>query len=218
MTMNNRRTETVKRWTKLAAVPVGVLAAGAMVLGATHATVTASAWNKDNTVRSGTWTKSKVTSDKGDKAVVEVSGLMPGDKGNAGVNYTFAPSKADGGYESRGHVVLRVDKATDADGKVVPAVADSELAKHLHLAFTIDQGKGVAPKVVEKTLAEWWQWGQGEGGRSILLDTKLNRNDPKAPENASKVGLTWSLDPQAPEKAAKSTITFDLGAEIDTVA
>lgn len=68
----------IKRWSKLAAIPVGVLASGAMVLGATHATVTASTWNDGNTIESGKWTKADVSSSKPNEAVLKVKDLKPG--------------------------------------------------------------------------------------------------------------------------------------------
>ncbi|MFD7454722.1 hypothetical protein [Kitasatospora sp. NPDC059827] len=217
MTMKKRRTETAKRWTKLLAAPVGVLGAGAMVLGATHATVTADTWNKDNTIKSGSWTKSTVKSDQGTKAVVTVPDLMPGATGSAKVTYTYEPGKSEG-KESWGQVVLKDISVTNGSGDVVIIPSQSELAKHLHLKFTVKQGG--KPEVKDLTLAEWYEKTNEDKntmGRTALLRAKLNRKDAKAPENKADVALEWRLDADAPVGAANSGLKFDLGAEIDSV-
>ncbi|MFD8082522.1 hypothetical protein ACFV4F_12595 [Kitasatospora sp. NPDC059722] len=216
MTMNNRRTETAKRWTKLAAVPVGVLAAGAMVLGATHATVKAGAWNKDNTIESGSWTKSKVGSDQGTDAVVKVSNLMPGKPGSAKVTYTYEPKKSEG-KESWGQVVLK-DITVTKSGEPIIIPSQTELAKNLYLKITIKQGNHTTEE--QKTLAAWYEMtntDKNKMGRMELRREKLDRNNVHAPENKADVTLEWKLADNAPAEAENSGLKFDLGAEIDAV-
>lgn len=125
-----------KRWSKLAAIPVGVLASGAMVLGATHATVTASAWN-NNTLESGKWTKATVSSSKPNAAVVNVSGLTPDTpEAHTTVKYTFAPDPD--AAQSAAQLLFKDVVAKDAKGNVVD-IKNSELAKHLHLGFEVER-------------------------------------------------------------------------------
>ncbi|MEV6977368.1 hypothetical protein [Kitasatospora sp. NPDC093806] len=216
MSMDKRRTETAKRWTKLVAVPVGVLGAGAMVLAATHATVTASAWNNNNVIESGSWTKSKVGSDKGTDAVVDLTGaksLMPGATGTAKVTYTYEPGKAEG-KESWGQVILKDIAVTKGQGQPVIIPSHSELAKHLRLKIGVKQGNHKEEK--EMTLAEWYA-SENEGRRVELLRQKLDRNQMQAPTNRADVTLDWKLDDDAPAEAANSGLKFGLGAEIDVV-
>ncbi|WP_030152931.1 hypothetical protein [Streptomyces sp. NRRL S-244] len=201
----------VKRWSKLAAIPVGVLASGAMVLGATHATVTASTWNQDNTLEAGKWTKADVTSNKPSKSFINAKGLKPGSQANAMVTYTFAPdaSEVPG---SLGQVLLKNIVAKDAQGNRLSDAATSELAKHLHLGF--NHGPQADPNditQVEHTAAEWVK--AGSNGANVIREGILLDKDKT--KNKYEVQVTWSLDKDAPAEAQNCQISFDLGAEVD---
>ncbi|MBB5121767.1 hypothetical protein AF335_08955 [Streptomyces eurocidicus] len=201
-----------KRWSKLAAVPVGVLASGAMVLGATHATVTASTWNEGNTIASGKWSKAEVNSNKADQAFINVSALEPGQSGSAVVEYTFASDI--GGVEGQeGMLMLKDMTAKDAGGNPVGNVKDSDLAQYLKLQFTI---KNLSTGKVDDTginsVARLAQEGEGEDA-SVQLWRKLLDEDKT--KNKYEVTVQWTLDANAPVKAQKSTVGFSLGATVD---
>ncbi|MER5640308.1 hypothetical protein ABT095_25600 [Kitasatospora sp. NPDC002227] len=214
MSMHRRRSEFAKRWTKLAAVPAGALAAGAMVLGATHASVTASNWNPGNTIETGKWTRSKVTSDRGTSALVNVKGLMPGREDWAEMKYDFAPGDKDGGEASWGQIVLKGITAKDSLGNQVTVPSDSELAKHLQLEFVVDK-PGDTEVEVMKTLGDWYDDSKSDGGRSVIDRFKLDREDRDSKENGRVLQIAWYLDPTVPDTAQLSSISFDVGAEID---
>lgn len=206
----------IKRWSKLAAIPVGVLASGAMVLGATHATVTASAWNNNNTIESGKWTKADVTSSKPNVAVVTVKDLKPsGPRDDADsfskVTYTFAadPAMVPG---SIGAVLMKNFIAKDAQGNVLSDAAKSELAKHLHIDFDIERkGDRASEYEVSHTLAEWIE--AGSGGNSVVQEGLLLNKDKN--KNQFDVQIGWYLDTAAPAAAQNNSVSFALGAQVD---
>ncbi|MFJ3903647.1 hypothetical protein [Streptomyces sp. NPDC090025] len=204
-----------KRWSKLAAIPVGVLASGAMVLGATHATVQASAWNHGNEIGSGTWSKYDVTSDLGTDSVVKVEGVLPSENADgqfANVTYTFKNTAEDRAAE--GQILL---KDITAEGQ--SDVAKSDLAQHLHVGFGITGEKSApgqaapAPAQV-KTLAEWYAEAAANKGRVQVVDgvTVMQGQDEE-----QMLQITWYLDKDAPDSARSSKIGFIIGAELSDV-
>ncbi|MCX5377376.1 hypothetical protein [Streptomyces sp. NBC_00091] len=209
-----------KRWSKLAAIPVGVLASGAMVLGATHATVTASAWNDNNTLASGKWTKATVSSSKPNAAVVNVSGLTPDTPAAwTTVKYTFNPDPD--AAQSAGRLLFKDVVAKDAKGNVVD-IKNSELAKHLHLGFEVQrQGQFDVVFEEERTVADWLK--DDATGLTIKDQLPLKGKGKDADKEKGKFKLTnrydlqlsWYLDKDAPAEAQNSGITFTVGAELD---
>ncbi len=207
--------DRAKRWSKLAAIPVGVLASGAMVLGATHASVQASTWNEKNEIGSGTWSKYEVTSDKGTEAVVKVAGLLPSDNADgqsANVTYTFKNTSETVAGEA---AILLKDMIADGQSDI----AKSQLAQHLHLGFQISPEAGAPDKETSsatqvKTLAEWSAEAAKNGGR-IQLNTDGATVGDKPVEKTVKI--TWYLDKQAPDSARNSKIGFAIGAELSDV-
>ncbi|MFI6683190.1 hypothetical protein [Streptomyces sp. NPDC050485] len=208
------RAGRAKRWSKLAALPVGVLASGAMVLTATHATAGASAWNEGNQIGSGTWAKYDVTSSKPGQAVVNVKDLKPGQTGTAEVSYNFQANNHTSADRVFAGVLLKDFFAANGDGdRAIEDVADSELAKHLHLKIRVHEGAQDQGVTKSYTVAEWFQAATANNGTARVSDAEINDTSKVIKKD---VEISWSLDTNAPEAAQSSQIGFALGAELAT--
>ncbi|MEV8020871.1 hypothetical protein AB0O76_31975 [Streptomyces sp. NPDC086554] len=201
------RARRAKQLSKWAALPVGVLASGAMVFSATNATIHANAFNHDNKIASGTWSGYKVTTSKPGKAVVNMDNMVRGQSGDARVTYTF-DRDPDSRDKLVGNVILSQFTAKDANGKRIKDLANSELAKHVNLSFS---ATGLT-KPVTHTVAEWYKLRKRDGfGPALVSSLPVDHSDTK-----SQVHVMWSLSKDAPLDARNSSLGFSLGGELES--
>ncbi|MFF7635282.1 hypothetical protein ACFZB9_19315 [Kitasatospora sp. NPDC008050] len=171
-----------------------------------------------NTIQAGTWNTADVTSSKPGQAVVNVKDLKPGDEdhtASAKVDYKFTADK-NAVDKSFAQVLIKGITAKDKQNTPIQDVAQSELAKHLHLKFIIDSYPGDPDSVVEnKTLAEWYQESKKDNGQVLLLkDGKLSDN-PEHRKNNKNALVSWWLDKDVEASAQLASIAFDMGAQVD---